>query len=272
MKPSAAALAILAPALVECGRLRPGENAFIQHLYSYGNATAAIASGSKFGNSDCPCVGIDNIEGSTEIDYNSKHYSYPADVGASCSAWESASHPDCKGDKAPEWCSKAWCYVDPCNCKGLAVPPKPSDYMKEAKFQGKPIHYSYVTCGSTDVWSTDEKKLAAQKAENKELCALKVDEAHWGNDKCRCIGIDGQEGKTEMEYEGKEFSYPADVGARCDDWEHDNHPECKGDKAPDWCSQKWCYVDPCSCDLSTPSKPTQFLKHASFQAKMFREL
>merc|ERR1719217_1918567 len=40
---------------------------------------------------------------------------YSPNVGATCQAWESTTHPDClkDGDK-PSWCSEKWCFVDPC--------------------------------------------------------------------------------------------------------------------------------------------------------------
>merc|ERR1719486_404476 len=123
-----------------------------------------------YGNPGCQCVGIDNLEGTTDVKYQGKDITYPADVGGSCSAWDKASNPECTSGEAPDWCSKQWCYVDPCTCN-LDVPPKPSVYMSHATYQGKPIHYSYATCGMADEFSSDEAKMDAQKADNSEICA-----------------------------------------------------------------------------------------------------
>jgi hypothetical protein len=33
------------------------------------------------------------------------------------------------------------------------------------------------------------------------------------------------------------------------------HPDCKKDGVkPGWCSQKWCFVDPCKCNTAVPPK------------------
>ena len=32
---------------------------------------------------------------------------YPAETGASCSAWDEKNHPDCQGAKPAAWCKKA---------------------------------------------------------------------------------------------------------------------------------------------------------------------
>lgn len=47
----------------------------------------------------------------------------------------------------------------------------------------------------------------------------------------------------------KLYPYPADLGYNCRAWDLFRHPLCK-DKAtsPDWCFQRWCYVDPCQCN------------------------
>lgn len=269
-----AAFLVLTPATE--GRrphIRAGKSFLVQRISErFSNATSlrSIAGPSytygKYGSSKCPCVGIDNLEGTTEMHYGNQIFSYPADVGGRCNAWENGVHPDCKGFEAPGWCHQHWCYVDPCNCE-LDVPAKPSVYMRTGKIQGKPVHYSYRTCGSTDSWSDGDIKENAHDADNAALCSEKIDEKHWGKSQCRCIGIDGQKGVTVMRQNGKKFSYPADAGARCDTWEGDHHPDCKGEYTPPWCHEAWCYVDPCSCDLEMPSKPSAFLPDATYQGR-----
>lgn len=265
-----AAFAMVASLLgAEGGRvhMRPGQNAFIQHIHQRRNASGLSGvEANRYGRSGCPCIGIDNIDGTTDMMYEGQKLSYPADVGARCKAWEGKAHPDCRGDKAPTWCQQAWCYVDPCECD-LDVPPKPSAYMPGGEYQGHPVHYSYATCGGTDEWSTDEMKVKAQKADNKEMCATPIDAAHWGDEKCRCIGMEGQQGTVQVSYGNEAYTYPADMGSRCHTWEADVHPSCTKDGAPDWCHQKWCFVDPCSCNLDTPSKGSAYLPDAKHQGK-----
>lgn len=219
-----------------------------------------------YGNKDCPCVGIDDIEGETTVSLgDGKTKDHKADVGAKCKSWEEGWHPECKGKSPPGWCSQQWCYVDPCNCKNVADVPKPSDYLPGAKYQGKPVHYSYATCGGSDSWTTDAKRKALKDV--KEVCAAKVDDAVWGADNCRCIGIGPQAGTTKVAIGGKHVDFPADAGAMCKKWEEGRHPECKGKSPPAWCSQAWCYVDPCKCKLASPPKTSSYVPDANYQGK-----
>jgi hypothetical protein len=95
------------------------------------------------------------LEGNTLASIGDKELPYPADLGAHCEAWDLAYHPECPGET---WCSKKWCYVDPCNCDGIPALPKPSTYIPGGLFQGRPVHFSYATCGAKDSYTADEAK------------------------------------------------------------------------------------------------------------------
>jgi len=91
--------------------------------------------------------------------------------------------------------------------------------------------------------------------------ACKIDDPIWGSQDppCQCIGIDGLEGDVLANtgpVGGREklAKYPMDVGAKCKSWDAAHHPDCTGPAAPEWCLQKWCYVSPCNCKLTTPPK------------------
>merc|ERR1712232_698276 len=48
------------------------------------------------------------------------------------------------------------------------------------------------------------------------------------------------------------------------------HPDCPTDglDLPSWCSQKWCFVDPCRCRTSSPPLVTMNAnRHLRFQGK-----
>jgi len=247
----------------------------------------------KFGHEKCQCVGIDNIEGTTETTAGP----YPADLGARCEAWDKDQHADCKSANPPKWCADAWCYVDPCKCD-IEVMPKVSSYLPDAQYQGKSVYYSYASCGSTDQWTSENADKACvnqkdaasckglsrcawsdehKKCGGKELmgvCNKPIQDFKWGQPECRCIGIDGQGGTTKMKLgEGKFKDYPADTGATCEAWDKTNHPDCAGPNAPEWCIHRWCFVDPCSCELdqgdgsSSPPKSSYYLPEATFQGK-----
>lgn len=75
--------------------------------------------------------------------------------------------------------------------------------------------------------------------------------------RCGEVG-EGPRGSTEITVldklgESEKVSYPAEIGGTCEAWDQGTHPMCRGKDAPKWCKQRWCYVDPCTCDL--PQKP-----------------
>jgi len=219
----------------------------------------------NYGNKDCQCVGIDELEGATiaTLKDGSKP-EYPADLGARCSAWDQNKHPKCEGDDAPDWCSQKWCYVDPCKCD-ISVLPKPSIYLPDAKYQGKPVHFSYATCGGSDSYTAKEH--AKTKKDIEETCSVNVNAKKWGAEECRCVGVGPQPGTTKVNVKDKMVAFPADTGATCEKWEEDNHPDCQVDDPPDWCSQAWCYVDPCSCKLEISPKTSSYLPDSYYQGK-----
>merc|ERR1719220_421208 len=117
---------------------------------------------------------------------------YPADVGAHCEAWDDNRHVRCKEGAAPGagkgWCAQSWCYVNPCNCD-IDVLPKIAVYNSEATYRGKPLFWSYTTCGGKDMFSKKDPEL--------------------GHAKCRCIGFGGMSGTMEVSFDGGEtVEYP----------------------------------------------------------------
>lgn len=128
----------------------------------------------KWGKEDCRCVGIVGQEGTTSMmigDDPKKYEDYPADTGSTCDSWDKDNHPDCEGDDAPDWCESRWCYVDPCSCDlGKDSPPKGSFYLPDSTFQGKPLFYSYATCGEKDSFA-DQKVLDEALEKQEEVCS-----------------------------------------------------------------------------------------------------
>jgi len=202
-----------------------------------------------YGDMRCPCIGFDSVDGDTLVTLsNTTQVAFPADLGARCEAWDNKHHPDCKEDDEPDWCRQKWCYVDSCNCD-LPVMPKMASYVPDALFQGKPVFFSYATCGSKDLWSDAVPKV--------------------GTAGCRCIGFDNIPGTIDIKLEDRNgkasaVSYPAEIGGTCNAWDDGVHPMCRGEDAPKWCKQRWCYVDPCSCKLDTAPKITMYLPDAMF--------
>jgi hypothetical protein len=218
-----------------------------------------------YGFSNCPCVGIDQLEGKTMavIDpKTAKTAPYPADMGASCQAWDSKNHPKCPGES---WCESKWCYVDPCNCEKVSPYPKPANYLPDSQYQGKPVHFSYATCDGMDSYS--ETGAGSNYETVEKTCAVEVDSNLWGQEDCRCVGFAPQAGTMKVNVDGKMVDFPADTGGNCQAWEKDNHPECKSSAPPAWCSQAWCYVDPCKCKTGVPPRTTSYIPDANYQGR-----
>jgi len=207
--------------------------------------------------------------------------------------------------KGEGWCAQKWCYVDPCNCH-IKTLPKTSPYLPGATFQGKNIYYSYATCGGHDTFTATRKEACVNQMKEKDckaltkcawangqcmgkdlvgVCKKKLDSVTYGDQKCRCIGIEHLLGEisvnaeksflqipagqlADIKFPAKVTKFPADAGATCQAWDDGRHPECVSKNEtdrPEWCTQKWCYVDPCTCDMDVPPKQSKYLPGAVFQ-------
>lgn len=78
----------------------------------------------------------------------------------------------------------------------------------------------------------------------------------YGKDKCPCVGIDNLRGYFASNLDFYHVQYPLEAGASCSAWDKGVHPECSGEPVPNWCRQKWCFVDPCECELDEAPKRT----------------
>eukprot|EP00929_Paragymnodinium_shiwhaense_P083004 TRINITY_DN44044_c0_g1_i1.p1 TRINITY_DN44044_c0_g1~~TRINITY_DN44044_c0_g1_i1.p1 ORF type:complete len:1348 (-),score=494.20 TRINITY_DN44044_c0_g1_i1:138-4181(-) len=115
------------------------------------------AAGPENGDAKCPCVPVDlkqfEVPGGIKVAVGGTAVVYPAGLGAQCRAWDDGRYPEsCTSSGAP-WCAEKWCYVDPCKC-ALEVLPKASTYLLDARYDGKPLYYSYATCGGQDTFSS----------------------------------------------------------------------------------------------------------------------
>lgn len=169
----------------------------------------SLSDEKSFGDPKCPCIGFDNIDGETLVAFgnsttgNGTLVEYPADLGARCEAWDDDRHPDCKEGGWPGegsgFCAQRWCYVDSCNCD-LPVPAKVSTYVPDASYRGKPVFFSYATCGGKDLWTEEVPEV--------------------GMPGCRCIGFDNIPGTIDIKLQGRDgsisvASYPAEIGGTC---------------------------------------------------------
>eukprot|EP00931_Biecheleriopsis_adriatica_P035403 TRINITY_DN20381_c0_g1_i2.p1 TRINITY_DN20381_c0_g1~~TRINITY_DN20381_c0_g1_i2.p1 ORF type:complete len:729 (+),score=143.95 TRINITY_DN20381_c0_g1_i2:89-2275(+) len=295
----------------------------------------------KWGKRECACIGLARDTGYINASIGDGDIvAFNSSLGSRCEAWESGVHPDCKSEnesaEVPDWCEQAWCFVDPCSCS-LDVPPKASGYVPNATYQGRPVYWSYATCGGADTYSASKNKKACVNQKEKEDCE-KADRCAWENEVCISKEIaevcqdktianetqddeedseeDAEEDKEEANYtipepekppselgwpgchciglanisgavnvsvgHDRTHAYAISIGSVCDTWDDNSNPvHCMEDEDQNpgagnkWCAQPWCYVDPCSCNLTHHSadKPHAYtgafnsFPDATFQGK-----
>lgn len=143
----------------------------------------------ELGAENCRCIGIDKLEGSIEADVGKGKMAFPASYGAQCAAHDQTLHPDCKGADPPEWCGKAWCWIDPCSCKQQEPPKVTAGWMgPTVNFQGKTLYYSYTTCGAEDLFTEKYHKAACMNQKSAAQCASLGAKCTWVEADKRCLG------------------------------------------------------------------------------------
>jgi len=253
------------------------------------------------GSPQCPCIGVAGRAGKVMQPINASEklsVIVPEEYGSVCKVWDDGNYPGCKEGQDPgqgnSWCAQSWCYVDPCNCN-LTTAAVQSFSFPDSKVQGKPLYYSYDTCGGEDGFSVENNNRAcvAQtsqnacealeadgkpkcawsgsdcvKAELLETCTTPVDEDVWGSADCPCIGVSNRTGFSTADAGDTTVDYPPGVGSWCKAWEqYVSYPGCEGENPPSWCSTKWCYVDPCNCKLNDDPVTSFSFPNAKFQGK-----
>eukprot|EP00928_Gymnodinium_smaydae_P093641 TRINITY_DN7793_c0_g1_i2.p1 TRINITY_DN7793_c0_g1~~TRINITY_DN7793_c0_g1_i2.p1 ORF type:complete len:1481 (+),score=150.17 TRINITY_DN7793_c0_g1_i2:309-4751(+) len=267
----------------------------------------------NFGNSSCPCIGVAGLSGDMDalikVPSNGTEtltfVPYPMDTGTSCHAWDDHRYPGACEDptQAPGlgsgWCAQPWCYVDPCACD-LETPPVKSTYFPAATYQGRPLFYSYATCGGNEYLPYGNRTVACVNQDDPLLCNAQPD-CKWsqarsrcidrkladmcfsvflefqvgGSVACKCVGIRGLQGMVNVNINNEPVEYKSDHGSICEAWDDGAQPfNCTDDpsetnqtpgKGHGWCADRWCYVDPCQCHLSYQN--ASYLPEASFQGR-----
>lgn len=133
------------------------------------------------GKPTCPCMGFMNYAGTVNASFTPEvETEVPAEFASYCSAWDSY-HPGCK-TSPQDWCTKMWCYVDPCDCEGgedavIAL------YFPSTTFKGRNLYFSYSTCGATDTFTAKYRGDTACRNKDLTQCAAEPD---------KCIEYQGQ--------------------------------------------------------------------------------
>jgi hypothetical protein len=115
------------------------------------------------------------------------------------------------------------------------------------------------------------KKSKLKRREEIRNQEVRNQQKSWGDAKCPCVGFANVEGKRMVRLdENTTTAYPADFGSSCHAWDDGrNFLGCMEGQSPGqgkgWCAQKWCYVDPCQCDIATLPKTSPYLPGSTFQ-------
>jgi len=105
----------------------------------------------------------------------------------------------------------------------MTTPPKTSSYLPDANFQGKPVYYSYQTCGGVDSFTADVKDACVNQKSSGECSKLK--KCAWNGDEClgkELVSVceadapKAKENKGPLAHEEKKYNRPVGEGAHQD--------------------------------------------------------
>eukprot|EP00927_Polykrikos_kofoidii_P040841 TRINITY_DN34837_c0_g1_i2.p1 TRINITY_DN34837_c0_g1~~TRINITY_DN34837_c0_g1_i2.p1 ORF type:complete len:1865 (+),score=292.54 TRINITY_DN34837_c0_g1_i2:271-5595(+) len=92
---------------------------------------------------------------------------------------------------------------------------------------------------------------------------------------CSCVTIDPglqkENGGVMASIGGAKKLYPPGLGSRCEAWDDGLYPNACEKKAQDpglgngWCIKRWCYVDPCSCDVVAKLQQPSFMPEQTYR-------
>lgn len=107
--------------------------------------------------------------------------------------------------------------------------------------------------------SSDSSRSTASRSNSSNLRKVSAGVSIYGDNACPCVGIDNIKGYYAVQMDYYHVQLPAEAGASCDSWDQKGnmHPACREANAPVWCSQPWCYVDPCNCNVDVTPKKTK---------------
>lgn len=98
-----------------------------------------------------------------------------------------------------------------------------------------------------------------------------VDVGPGGHPACRCVPVTVGLGAATIG--DSTVMFPEQVGRKCHAWDNDVYPgACEDDdqipgRGQGWCARKWCYVDPCKCDLRTAPMQSSYFPNATYNGK-----
>lgn len=92
-----------------------------------------------------------------------------------------------------------------------------------------------------------------------------------GQPSCPCVPVTVGLGAASIG--GSTIMFAESVGRKCHAWDNDVFPgACEDDdqipgRGKGWCARKWCYVDPCKCDLKTMPMQSMYFPNATYNGK-----
>jgi len=212
-------------------------------------------------------------------------YDYPATYGEGCGVHLEPGWAACQTDPPASWCLDPWSYVNPCSCDADDL--VPATYFPDGTAA---LYYSYSVCGATDSYTAQAGLNATelQSAGCPSPAPPAVSPANWPNTHvdtpvCACIPLDAAhlvsctgdiaQGGTQCANSSGGL-LTANYGGSCGVHAELNDDHCYKDADTMWdgpcimpwddgcragyCDRPWCYIDPCSCNVSDIASSVRF--------------
>eukprot|EP00928_Gymnodinium_smaydae_P053426 TRINITY_DN37417_c0_g1_i1.p1 TRINITY_DN37417_c0_g1~~TRINITY_DN37417_c0_g1_i1.p1 ORF type:complete len:229 (+),score=25.62 TRINITY_DN37417_c0_g1_i1:74-688(+) len=152
-----------------------------------------VAMSEDAGNESCPCLGAIYPEGSAIIaDINGTKVPLSTELLSYCGTWETSNRPPFADGTTSDYecshkaCGNNFCYVDPCRCTPDFLPTL-SAYFADLTINGRRLFYSYVTCGSEDLFTEENHKTACRMQKDEFACTSSSNKCVWKADLGRCM-------------------------------------------------------------------------------------
>jgi len=143
------------------------------------------------GHAACPCISLDvgsrNSSTGTMVTVGERNIIYAGNLNSGgCQAWDEGLYPGSCDSAEPEaWCSKKWCFVDPCQC---SIARQISTYFgNTVSYKGNAPYYSYATCDARDLFSGSTSIQCGMVQEQMKCLALPA--CKWEDNVCQDQGL-----------------------------------------------------------------------------------
>lgn len=226
---------------------------------------------------DCPCLASlpPPYDGTKEMVFGESVVLYPAGYGVGCGTHDDGTLPFCytpelddvahprgwqqQTARLPTWCRERWCYVNSSDCNSAF---EESSYWEQAN-----LTYSYLACGSQDVFQDDfVETYTAMQPRPPPMAPPEHPPAPPPSAPLDCACLDALPPPMDTEgvvfnHNGETYTYPLSYGIGCALHDLERGPFCHEgiaedgtvdyDVMPSWCTDMWCFVNASACNTAS---------------------